>query len=66
MPEYFRPHGFDVDRLPLLLAKAKNHFQAAFGDHFDAIVTCDAPGPAMADAAQLPFRRVARDRLSLD
>lgn len=63
---YFRLHGLDIERVPLLLAKAKNHFQAAFSDRFDAILLCDTPGPAMADAARLPFRRVPPGRLSLD
>jgi microcystin degradation protein MlrC len=64
--EYFRLHGLDLDAVPLLLAKAKNHFQAAFGDRFDVIRQCDTPGPAMAEVARLPFRRVPRARLSLD
>ena len=64
--EYFRLHGLDLEAVPLLLAKAKNHFQAAFRDRFDAILLCDTPGPAMADSARLPFRRVPPARLSLD
>ncbi|GAB4360781.1 MAG: M81 family metallopeptidase [Kiloniellaceae bacterium] len=63
---YFTLHGIDLDRLPLLLAKAKNHFTAAFKDRFDAILQVDTPGPAMADAARLPFRCVPPERLSLD
>ncbi len=64
--EYFRLHGIDLDRVPLLLAKAKNHFVAAFAERFDLIRLCDTPGPAMADVSRLPFRRIPPERLSLD
>jgi microcystin degradation protein MlrC len=64
--EYFRLHGLDLDAVPLLLAKAKNHFMAALGPRFDAVLPCDTPGPAMADVARLPFRRVPPARLRLD
>jgi microcystin degradation protein MlrC len=64
--EYFRLHGLDLDALPLLLAKAKNHFMAALGPRFDAVLPCDTPGPAMADVTRLPFRRLPPERLSLD
>lgn len=63
---YFTLHGLDLGAVPLLLAKAKNHFTAAFKDRFDAILQVDTPGPAMADTAQLPFRRVPPERLKLD
>ena len=62
---YFLVHGIDLDRVPLLLAKAKNHFMAAFGRRFDRIIQCDTPGPAMADASRLPFRRVPPERFAL-
>jgi microcystin degradation protein MlrC len=58
--EYFRLHDIDIAAarppFPLVCAKAKNHFRAAFGALFDAIVEVDTPGPAMADLSQLPFR----------
>mgnify|MGYP001793432314 CR=1 FL=1 len=63
---YFRLHGIDLGAAPLLLAKAKNHFTAAFKDHFDDILQCETPGPAMADVSQLPFRNLPRERLNLD
>ena len=63
---YFALHGIDVAQVPLMLAKAKNHFTAAFALHFDPIVQADTPGPAQADATALPFRMVPPDRLSLD
>jgi len=63
---WFLLHGIDVDTVPLMLAKAKNHFTAAFGHRFDRIVQADTPGPAQADATALPFRMVPPERLSLD
>ncbi len=63
---YFRLHGIDVAQVPLMLAKAKNHFTAAFSGHFPRIIQADTPGPAQADATALPFRKVPQERLSLD
>ena len=63
---YFRLHDIDLDEVPLLLAKAKNHFVAAFRECFDLILLCDTPGPAMADVSRLPFHRLPPARLSLD
>ena len=54
--DYFRLHGIDVASAPLVCAKAKNHFRAAFGALFDPILEVDTPGPAMADLSKLPFR----------
>ncbi|WP_127902928.1 M81 family metallopeptidase [Solirhodobacter olei] len=64
-PQYFHLHGIDPDRVPVLLAKAKNHFRASFGDVFDAIAQVETPGPAMAEATRLPFRQIPRERLEL-
>lgn len=63
---YFLLHGIDVDKVPLMLAKAKNHFTAAFGAVFPRVIQADTPGPAQADATALPFRKVPQSRLSLD
>ena len=62
---YFRLHGIDIDEVPVLLAKAKNHFRAAFGGRFDVIRSCETLGPAMADVSRLPFRNVLRERFNL-
>ncbi|MAS11951.1 MAG: MlrC family protein 10 [Nitratireductor sp.] len=62
---YFRLHGIEIDQVPVLLAKAKNHFRAAFGNRFDVIQSCDTLGPAMADVSKLPFRNVPRERFNL-
>ncbi len=62
---YFALHGLEPRDIPVLLAKAKNHFMAAFGGSFDAIVQCDTPGPAMADTSKLPYRTLPRERLDL-
>lgn len=62
---YFALHGIDLGDVPVLLAKAKNHFMAALGPAFDKVVQVDTPGPAMADASALPFRHVPPDRFNL-
>lgn len=64
-PEYFRLHGIDISKVPVLLAKAKNHFRASFGTVFDAITQVETPGPAMAEATKLPFRCIPPERLDL-
>jgi microcystin degradation protein MlrC len=60
---YFALHGIDLAATRLLCVKAKNHFRAAFAGRLAAIVDVDTPGPAAADLARLPFRRVPRHRL---
>lgn len=63
---YFRSLGVDLrdsGSVRLLVAKAKNHFRAAFGRDCSRIVDVDTPGPATADLASLPFRRVSRSML---
>ncbi|MDH3969962.1 MAG: MlrC C-terminal domain-containing protein, partial [Rhodospirillales bacterium] len=62
-PAYFKLHGIDPGKTRLVCAKAKNHFRAAFGGTFRAIVDVDTPGPATADLAALPFTRVPKERL---
>lgn len=63
--EYFRLHGIDPEAIPLLLAKAKNHFRAALGHYFDEIIQVDIPGPAMADISKLSFRHLPQERFEL-
>lgn len=62
---YFTLHDIDLATVPLLLAKAKNHFRAAFGATFDEILHVETPGPAMADVGALPFRHVSAKRFDL-
>ncbi|MFV0476004.1 MAG: M81 family metallopeptidase [Pikeienuella sp.] len=62
---YFALHDIDLAEVPVLLAKAKNHFHAAFGPSFDEILQVDTPGPAMADCAALPFRNIPPARFDL-
>lgn len=57
-PGWFQLHGIDLGALRLLCIKAKNHFRAAFGDRFQALVECDTPGPAALDLSLLPFRHL--------
>ena len=63
---YFVLHGIDLQEVPVLFAKAKNHFMAALGPSFDRVLQVDTPGPAMADASALPFRYVPRERFDLN
>ncbi|MBA2780091.1 M81 family metallopeptidase [Billgrantia kenyensis] len=63
--EYFRLHGMDPEEIPLLLAKAKNHFRAALGSAFDEIHQVEVAGPAMADTAALPYRNLPPARFEL-
>lgn len=60
---YFALHGIDLARPGLLCVKAKNHFRAAFGAVFAALIDADTPGPAALDLAKLPYRTVSRERL---
>lgn len=57
-PAWFRLHGVEPERLRLLAVKAKNHFRAAFGQRFAALVDCDTAGPACLDPRGLPFRHL--------
>jgi len=52
----FEMHGIDLAQVRLLCVRAKSSFCAAFGPLSARIVDCDAPGPASADLASLPFR----------
>lgn len=65
-PGYFKLHGMNVDKIPLLLAKAKNHIRASFGCSFDMFVQTETPGPAMADTSRLPFCHIPPHRLNLE
>lgn len=65
-PGYFHLHGIEATKIPLLLAKAKNHIRASFGHSFDAFAQVETQGPAMADTTQLPFRHIPPHRLSLE
>jgi microcystin degradation protein MlrC len=56
---YFRLHGIDLGDVDVLLAKAKNHFRAAFTPLCEAILDAETPGPAMAAMARLPFRNLS-------
>jgi microcystin degradation protein MlrC len=57
-PAFFALHGIDLGATRLIVAKAKNHFRAAFARRLAAIIECDCPGPAALDLAALPFRHV--------
>jgi len=55
-PAYFRLHGIDLEKTRLIVAKAKNHFRAAFVERAAIIVDVDTPGPAALDLSVLPFK----------
>jgi len=57
-PAFYALHGVDANAVRLLCVKAKNHFRAGMGATCCTIIPCDAPGPASADLARLPFRHV--------
>jgi microcystin degradation protein MlrC len=56
-------HGIDLAAFPLVYAKAKNHFRAAFAERFDAIVDTETLGPAPSDISGLPYRHAPLERL---
>ena len=60
---YFRLHGIDLAATRIVYAKAKNHFRAAFADHFARVVEVETPGPAPSDLSTLDFRHVPPQRL---
>ena len=60
---YFRLHGIDLAETRVVYAKAKNHFRAAFAEHFARIVEVETLGPAPSDLCTLEFRHVPPQRL---
>ncbi|NUH65173.1 M81 family metallopeptidase [Sulfitobacter sp. S0837] len=62
---YFTLHGINLEHVPVLLAKAKNHFMAALGPIFDRVIQVDTLGPAMANTYALPFQHVPVERFDL-
>lgn len=59
-------HGIDPASVAVFMAKAKNHFHAAFGPLCGAIVAVDTPGPAPADLRRLDYVHVPRSFLLPD
>ncbi len=64
-PGYFQLHGIDPDAPGLYFVKAKNHFRAAFGGHFDQILEVETPGPAQSDIASMSFKHIPLARLGI-
>ena len=64
-PEYFRLHDIELTHIPVLFAKAKNHFRASFGSVFQSFAQVETSGPAMAEATNLPFQHIPLERLDL-
>ncbi len=62
-PAYFELHQIDLADVPLVYVKGKNHFHAAFGDSFDAIIDVETRGPAPSDISTLSYRHADMDRL---
>jgi len=55
-PAYFRLHGVDPAKVPLLCVKAKNHFRAAFASMARCLIDVDCPGPASVGLFHYKFR----------
>jgi len=62
-PAYFELHQIDLADYPLFYVKGKNHFHAAFGDKFNAIIDVETKGPAPLDISTLSYKHAALNRL---
>jgi len=58
----FRHVGAEPFASRVLVLKSSVHFRADFGDRASRIVIVEAPGPNVADPAQLPFRRLPPEK----
>lgn len=61
---YFHLHGIELAATRFVFVKAKNHFRAAFTEHFERIVETETKGPAPSDVLSLPYRYAPRERLA--
>ena len=62
-PAYFELHQIDLTDYPVVYVKGKNHFHAAFGDKFDAIIDVETKGPAPSDISTLSYEHADLARL---
>lgn len=56
--EIFRHLGIEPARMKILALKSSVHFRAHFQPIAEEILVVEAPGPAIADPAKLPYRRL--------
>jgi len=50
--------GIEPSRMKILALKSSVHFRADFGPIAEEILVVEAPGPAIADPAKLPYKRL--------
>jgi len=55
----YRVAGIEPERMKILVNKSSVHFRADFTPIAEAILVAKAPGPMLADPADLPWRRLA-------
>ncbi|MGD9616423.1 MAG: M81 family metallopeptidase [Alphaproteobacteria bacterium] len=58
--EMFRHVGIEPERVPILALKSTVHFRADFAPIAAAILCVRAPGAAISDPAELPYRNLRR------
>ena len=58
--EMFRHVGVEPERVPILGLKSTVHFRADFAPIAEAILCVRAPGAALSDPAELPYRNLRR------
>ncbi|MFI4987593.1 MAG: M81 family metallopeptidase [Alphaproteobacteria bacterium] len=56
--EIFRHLGIEPARMKILALKSSVHFRADFQPIAEEVLVVEAPGPAIADPAKLPFQRL--------
>ncbi|HLI11477.1 MAG TPA: M81 family metallopeptidase [Alphaproteobacteria bacterium] len=56
--EIFRHLGIEPARMKILALKSSVHFRADFQPIAEEVLVVEAPGPAIADPAKLPYRRL--------
>jgi microcystin degradation protein MlrC len=56
--EIFRHVGIEPARMRIVVLKSSVHFRADFQPIAKEVLVVEAPGPAIADPAKLPFRRL--------
>ena len=54
----FRHLGIEPERESILALKSSVHFRADFAPIAEEILVCAAPGPMVADPANLPWKRL--------
>ena len=58
--EMYRIAGIEPEQMKILVNKSSVHFRADFTPIVEKILVAQAPGPMLADPAELPWKRLAR------